>query len=218
MSKSEVGPTQKILNVWAIILILWSFYRITFRSDLPIWFDEFISKPLVFLFPIFLYITKSEKKSFLKGVGIENKNRAKDILFGLGVGSLFFGIAIITKILKGAPFSFPIVSVTSIIWILSTIMAAIVEQILSTGFVFKRLSEESKNIAKPLLISAVLFFFLHIPILFGVDKISGSTLVQMIMMNTLLSLTTSVVFLMRKNTISPIIVHALYLLSLPILL
>jgi hypothetical protein len=54
--------------------------------------------------------------------------------------------------------------------------------------------------------------------LFGADKISGSTLIQMMVLNTMLSLTTSVVFALRKNTIAPILVHALYLLSLPILL
>jgi hypothetical protein len=63
-----------------------------------------------------------------------------------------------------------------------------------------------------------LFFFLHIPVLFGVDKISGSTLVQMLILNTVISITTSIVFMMRKNIVSPIIIYAFYLLSLPILL
>jgi len=80
------------------------------------------------------------------------------------------------------------------------------------------LSEESKNIYQPFIVSALLFFFLHVPVLFGVDKISSSTLVPMMILNTVMSLTTSVVFLLRKNTVAPILVHALYLLSLPILL
>ncbi|MCX6730814.1 MAG: CPBP family glutamic-type intramembrane protease, partial [Candidatus Roizmanbacteria bacterium] len=92
------------------------------------------------------------------------------------------------------------------------------EQILSTGFVFNRLLAESKNVFKPLLSSALLFFFLHVPVLFGADKISGGTLIQMMILNTVLSLTTSVVFSLRKNTVASILVHALYLLSLPILL
>lgn len=218
MAKNEVSSTQKMLNIWAIILILWSFYRATFKAESPIWFDEFIAKPIVFLIPIYWFIAQSERKSFLKGIGFAKKNILVDILFGLGIGSLFVGIAFLTRMVKGLPFAPFHVSSTSIIWVLSTAMAASMEQILSTGFVFKRLSEGSKNIIRPLVISALLFFFLHIPALFGAAKISSSTLVQMMILNTALSLTTSVVFLLRKNTIAPILVHALYLLSLPILL
>jgi len=218
MAKSEVSSTQRTLNVWAIVLIIWSFYRATFKSGFPIWVDEFIAKPLVFLIPVFWFVIKSEKKPFLKGIGLSIKNKLTDILFGLGIGSLFIVAAVFTRIIKGLPFSPLHISSESIIWVLSTMMAASTEQILSTGFVFKRLSEESKNIFRPLIISALLFFFLHIPVLFGADKISGSTLVQMMILNTVLSLTTSVVFLLRKNTVAPILVHALYLLSLPILL
>jgi len=219
MSKSEAAsPTQKMLNIWAIILIIWSFYRATFKSDLPIWFDEFIAKPAVYLIPIIWFTTKSEKKYLYKGLGFSKKHLLKDILFGVGVGSLFMVVAILTRLTKGLPFPTLSISPEAIVWVLATIMAASMEQILSTGFVFKRLSEESKNIYQPLAISALLFFFLHIPVLFGADKISGSTLVQMMMLNTVLSVTTSVVYLMRKNTIAPIIVYALYLLSLPILL
>jgi len=207
-----------MLNVWAIILIIWSFYRATFKSDLPLWFDEFIAKPLVFLLPIYWYITKSEKKSFLTGVGFRKNKVLIDILFGLGIGSVFIGVAILTRITKGMTFPQLHLTSESIIWFLSTLMAAVTEQTLSTGFIFKRLSDESKNIVRSLMISALLFFFLHVPVLFGVDKISSSTLVQMIILNTVMSLTTSVAFLLRKNTVVPILVHALYLLSLPILL
>ena len=218
MIKSGATPTQRMLNVWAIILIIWSFYRAIFKSDLPLWFNEFIAKPLVFLLPIYWYITKTEKKPFLRGVGFKKKKVMIDILFGLGIGSLFIAVAVLTRITKGMTFPSLDISPEAIIWIFSTLMAAATEQILSTGFIFKRLSDESKNIFRPLMISTLLFFFLHVPALFGADKIVGSTLVQMMILNTIISLITSVVFLLRKNTVASILVHALYLLSLPILL
>jgi membrane protease YdiL (CAAX protease family) len=218
MSKTETSPTQKMLNIWAIVLIIWSFYRATFKSDLPVWFDEFIAKPLVFLTPIYFFIKKSEEGNFLKGIGFTKKHVLTDIIFGLGVGSLFVVMALLTRVVRGLPFfSFSITS-TSLLWVISTITAAAMEQILSTGFVFKRLSEESKGIIRPLVISALLFFFLHVPVLFGADKLSGSMLAQMMILNTVLSLVTSVVFMLRKNIVSPLLVHTLYLLSLPILL
>lgn len=218
MAKSEVSTTQKMLNIWAIVLIVWSFYRATFKSDLPVWFDEFISKPLVFLLPIYFFITKSEKGSFLKGIGFTTKNIVTDILFGVGMGGVFILVAYFTRMMKGLPFPPLLISSSSILWVFATVMAAAMEQILSTGFVFKRLSEESKNIVRPLVISSLLFFFLHVPVLFGADKLTGSTLAQMMMLNTVLSLVTSIIFMLRKNIVAPILVHALYLLSLPILL
>lgn len=218
MTKSEVTSTQRMLNVWAIILIIWSFYRATFKSDLPLWFDEFIAKPIVFILPVYWYITKTEKKHFLRGIGFKKSKALIDILFGLGIGSLFIGVAVLTRITKGLAFPSLTISPEALVWIFATVMTAVSEQILSTGFIFKRLSDESRNVFKPLLISALLFFFLHVPAMFGVDKIAGSTLIQMLILNTVMSLTTSVVFLLRKNTIAPILVHAMYLLSLPILL
>lgn len=218
MSNSQTSSTQKMLNIWAIILIAWSFYRATFKLDLPLWFDEFIAKPFVFLIPLFWFITKTEKISFFKGVGLTKKNILADILFGIGMGGVFIGIAVFTRMAKGIPLPQIQITSESVMWVLATFMAAGMEQILSTGFVFKRLSEESKGIFKPLIFAALLFFFLHVPVLFGADKISGATLMQMMVMNTAVSLTTSVVYLMRKSTVAPILVYALYLLSLPILL
>ena len=50
--KENVSPLQKSLNVWAIILILWSIYRANFGTSLPTWLDEFLVKPL-FLYSLF---------------------------------------------------------------------------------------------------------------------------------------------------------------------
>ena len=59
--KSKVTATQRALNLWAVILIIWSVYRAKFR--LPEWLDEFIAKPLVFILPVYYYIRKIEKKT-----------------------------------------------------------------------------------------------------------------------------------------------------------
>jgi len=218
MAKSEVSPTQRILNVWAVILILWSMYRVTFKTDLPIWIDEFIAKPILFLLPVYWFITKHEKKNFFLGVGFKRKNIGKDLLFGLGIGFLFVLLAIGVRLVKTNNCSVISLSLSSLILILPSFAAAFSEQIVSTGFVFNRLERESKHVLKPIIYSAILFFFLHVPILFGVDKITGSTLIPMITLNAILSVMTSIAFIMRRNIVAPILIQALYLLSLPILL
>ncbi len=218
MAKNEVSPTQRVLNVWAIILILWSIYRVTFKTDLPIWFDECVAKPVIFLLPVYWFIKQYEKKTFFSGVGLKPKNGKKDVVFGLGLGLLFVILALGVRLIKTNSIPSVSISLTSFLWILSTCATAFSEQIVSTGFVFHRLQHESKHKIKPILYSAVLFFFLHVPVLFGVDKIATSTLIQMILLNTVLSMVTSITYTLKKNTIAPIVIHSLYLLSLPILL
>ena len=60
MKERRTTPTQRALNLWAVILIVWSIYRAYFK--LPEWFDEFIAKPIVFVLPVFIYIKTVEKK------------------------------------------------------------------------------------------------------------------------------------------------------------
>ena len=64
--KKAVTPTQKALNLWAVILIVWSVYRTYFK--LPEWFDEFVAKPAVFVLPVFVYIKWVEKKEILSSL------------------------------------------------------------------------------------------------------------------------------------------------------
>jgi len=218
MAKSEVSPTQRMLNVWAIILIIWSFYRATFQATLPLWFDEFIAKPFVFLIPLYIFITKFKKTHFCETLGFTKKHTFSDVLFGLGIGSFFVVMAVLVRVMKGGVLAIPSISTTSLVWIITSITAAALEQILSTGFVLNGLFKESKSLIQSLLISAILFSFLHIPALFSANKINGMVLMQTMILNIVLSLTTSTAFLMRKNTTVSIIIHALYLLSLPILL
>ena len=62
--KKEISSTQKALNLWAVILIIWAIYRTYFK--LPEWFDEFIAKPLVFVLPVLVYIRTVEKRNSFK--------------------------------------------------------------------------------------------------------------------------------------------------------
>lgn len=216
MQKTQ-DVSQRVLNAWAISLIVWSVYRATFKTDLPIWIDEFIAKPLVFLGPAFWYITRTEKTSFREGVGLESETPWKDTLIGLGVGSMFILLAVLIRFARGLVFSYTFTP-DALIWVLAMGAAAVSVQLLSTGFVLERLMRENAGPAKPILISAVLFSFLHVPAIFGVDKIAGSTLMQMLILNFFVSLTTSFAYVLRKSTIAPIIIHALYFLSLPIMM
>jgi len=209
--KKTVSPTQKALNLWAVILIIWSVYRYNFR--LPEWFDEFIAKPIVFVLPIFFYITKVEKKNFFKEIWLTRKNLFKEILLGFGIGILFLVSASLGSYFKYQRFNFLSTnrSWENILFLFFISLATgITEEVLSRGFVLKKLYDESKNIISISFFASLLFFFLHVPILFTNAKIIGRLLLLIMFTDLGLSLAISFIFLTRQSLVIPILIHAFY--------
>jgi membrane protease YdiL (CAAX protease family) len=211
--KKKVSPTQKVLNLWAIILIIWSVYRTKF--SFPEWFDEFIAKPLIFVLPVYFYIKRVEKKDFLPSVLLTTKNIFKDIYLAIVIGFVFALSAFFSNYIKHGSFSFSSTILYSSSQKLSTyfliaLATGFSEEILSRGFILKRLYEESKNIYSSSFIASILFFIIHIPILFTNVKLTGNFLLFFMFNDIILSLANSFIFLNRKNLISPILIHTFY--------
>ncbi len=211
-------PIQTMLNVWALVIIIWALYRWYFRTSLPNWFDEFIAKPIVFIGPIYYFITHFEKKSFFEGVNLDKKITSKSFLSGIILGLVFFLSGLLSYFFKHHSLSLQTIfsHLPSPIWLIVLISFAtsISEEILSRGFVLKRLYEDSKNIYTSSLYTSVLFFFMHIPILFTNDKIIGVVLFQVMLTDLLFSFAVSFLYLETRSLYLPILIHALYNISI----
>ena len=209
--KQKSTPTQKALNVWAIVLIIWAVYRANFQTSLPIWFDEFIAKPIVFILPVYYYIKRFEKKNFFDNIGLHKGVTVNDILI-----SLILLTAYITGVylVRGAYGLASIPASTVFYFLLLSLATSVSEQILATGFVLHRLYDESKNIITAPFFSSVLFFFLHIPILFTDERIIGYVLLRVMLTDLFLSLSISFMYVARRNLLYPIIIHTLYNMSI----
>jgi len=211
--KEKTTPLQKALNLWAVILIVWSFYRSYLK--LPVWFDELVAKPLIFVLPVFYYVKKVDKKKikeyfFLK-FGI--KEIFNDILYSLGVGLIFFLTAIAASYYRFGKIVFfgklpTLPNLLSIVVI--ALATGITEEILSRGFVLKKLYEDSKNALSSTFFSSLLFFFLHVPILFNNPKVNGNMLLIFMVTDMLLSMVNGLIFIQRKSLVVPILIHAFY--------
>lgn len=215
--KKPISHTQKTLNVWAIVLILWSVYRTYFKTEMPLWFDEFIAKPAIFLIPVHYFITHIEKKKFLEGVDLTLKHFRADFVIGLGSGLLFLISGITAYVMRHSSWPQILDIFTPEIFLYTVIVAfasSITEEILSRGFVLKRMYEESKNTISSVFLSSFLFFFLHIPILFTDPNVRGAMLLQVMVTDILLSFAVSFIYLQRRNLIIPILIHAFYNLSI----
>jgi len=217
--KTKVTPTQRALNLWAVVLIIWAIYRAKFRF--PEWVDELIAKPLVFVFPVYYYIKKIEKKPFFSAIDLKSKISAPDLLISFIIGGIFSFSAMTANILKFKRVIFfqRAVSIESFLFMVMLALATgISEEILSRGFVLRRLYEESKNIYTSSFFASILFFFLHVPILFTNLKLTGDLLLMVLATDMILSLVNSFVFLQRRSLVVPILIHAFYNLSIVLFL
>ena len=213
MKERRTTPTQRALNLWAVILIVWSIYRAYFK--LPEWFDEFIAKPIVFVLPVFIYIKTVEKKEIFSSLYI-NKNFklfVKEFLISLGIGLILLLTAFLSIYLRFKKViifgHFPGFNQFGLI-VLTALATGITEEILSRGFILKRLYEESKNAYSSTFFASILFFFLHVPILFTNSRINGSILLVFLATDMLLSMITGLIMLQRKSLTIPILIHAFY--------
>lgn len=216
--KQKTSPTQRVLNTWAIVLIIWSIYRAKFQTNLPLWFDEFIAKPLVFLMPVYYFITRIEKKDFFEGIDFKPKVKIGDVVLGTVIGLFFFASGLLSNYVKYgklAPSPDASLSVNMIIlYVFVSLATAISEEVLSRGFVLKRLFDDSKNLITSSFLASILFFFLHVPILFTSQKIVGFLLLRVMVTDMILSLAISILYLQRRSLIIPILIHAFYNMSI----
>jgi membrane protease YdiL (CAAX protease family) len=211
--KQKISPVQKALNLWAIILIVWAFYRA--KIPMPIWFDEFVAKPLVFILPVYYYITKREKMNFFAGINFYPKKITRDLTLGSIIGIVLITTAILTHLIRTSKLINLNLNQLSLM-IVFTLAAAISEEILSRGFILKRLYQDSKNKLSASFFASILYFFLHIPIIFTNPQINSNSLFLFMTIEIIFSLIISLIFI-DYGLLLAILIHFFYSLSLSIL-
>jgi membrane protease YdiL (CAAX protease family) len=223
--KSDTSPAQQILNTWAVIILIWALYRHFFKTDLPIWADEFFIKPLIFVFPLYFIIRIRQGKNFFKEIWLRADTLKEDFLYGSFIGLVLFGSAALINLSKFGTVINPnseIFSQDSVLMIVSSISlyflisvaTSISEEILSRGFLLNKLNFYWNNVYTATLASSLLYFALRIPILFTNPEMNGMVLLQVLVTDLILSFTASFLYLQSKSLTLPIIVHAYYTFSL----
>lgn len=208
--RKSIPRIQQVLNIFGIILILWSLYR--WKLDMPDWFDEFIAKPVVFVLPVYWFITRQQKKNFFESIWLKSKDVKGDIFIGLFLGAVFVGSALFANFIRNGSFllSGDVFTSQIILAVVITFFTATFEEILTRGFILKELFEDSKNMYLASFNASILFLILHIPILFTIPELRGTLLILFLATDFILSLVNSFIFLDRRSLISPILIHAFY--------
>ncbi|MFZ2025626.1 MAG: CPBP family intramembrane glutamic endopeptidase [Microgenomates group bacterium] len=200
--------TEWVFRFWAWQLLFWALYRYFFH--LPEWADEFVFKPLVFVVPVFLYVLKKER-SRLISIGLTKKNLSKNLLFGMGMGIIFFlegiGVNIATNgTLKIQQLSTVAGYSVGLLTLLS-LATAFSEEVLSRGFLFSRLYAQTKRLWYSILLSTAMFVAFHIPILVTSLKFQGPTLILFVATSVVLAIVNSIIFVQSKSLVTPILIH-----------
>jgi len=188
-------------------MILWSFYRAAFQANLGVWADEIIAKPAIFLVPMYVFITRFEGKHFLKAVGLKAKSLWHELAIGGLMGSIFF---LAMLLLSDTHF---FVDKKIVQWIILALVTATTEVLLSQGFVLERLLKDSKNVITACIYASVLNFFLNVPLLFTTSGLTGDLLIKVLVIQMSLNLALSFLYAYRRSVYAPIIIKAMYLLS-----
>ncbi len=211
MTKKNISQLQKALNLWAVILIVWSVYRAKISPTL--WFDDFLAKPLLLVLPVYWYVVKIERKDFLKDIFFYKQKIIGDLIYATTATIFFVAAAITANYVKYGTVSYLTKEFLKLNFtrvIISSFIGGIAEEILSRGFVLRRLYEDNKNVIVSCFYASILFFFLHIPILFTNIAITGRLLIFFLIGDLTLSYVLSFLFLTRKSITLPIFLHSLY--------
>ncbi len=209
--QKKAASLDHVYQLWGWVALAWALYRYFFR--LPEVLDEFIIKPLVFLFPVLWYVRSKEKRQW-SSVGLSTKNLFTGVYIGLGFGFVFALEGIAANAIKYGKLTIvPIEALTQyglVTLLFLSLATAISEEVLSRGFVFARIFEAKKSLAYAAVVSTVLFVLLHIPILVTMHKLQGVTLVLFFVTDIILGLANSLLFYSTGTLVAPILVHVFW--------
>ncbi len=209
---SHVSPTQRALSVWGFILGVWALYRTTIGKDMPLGFDEFVFKPLLFLAPIYYFITHYEHKSLIAALWIKPRHWRMDLQQALLISFPFLMVGLY------------MVSQTSLRvvewpWVVAmALVIATTEETLSRGFVTSRLYEDGHRWILTLIRASTLHLLLRIPRIMTTPQFFGEKLLWVFGAEALISLIMTGLFLWRKSLLQVIIVRFIYTIVLLALL
>ncbi len=205
---SSMNIVESTYRVWGWVVLVWAFYR--YFVHLPEWADEFIFKPMVFVFPILWYLKNKEKRSF-GSIGLTTNNFFTSVYIGLGFGFVFAIEGLAANAIKyGKLEILPIAAFEQYglgMLLLLSAATAISEEILSRGFVFSRLIEGKKGLLFASFVSTLMFVVLHIPILAFSSKLQGSALLLFFVTDFVLGFANSLLLYNTGSLVAPILVH-----------
>lgn len=214
-AQSSTAGFKNALSLYAILLIVWGFYRVFLKIDDRV--EEIFIKPIVWLGPLVFFLKK-------EGVGISSlgwvsTNLFKSIYLSLGLGALFGGVGLASHFAKyGGKISFSsfgLDSNTLAITLFVSFVTAIVEESVFRGYILTRLRGPLGEMGA-IFATTIAWVVIHLPVLIFAYQMGIGDLGIRFLLTFVFGLGSSILFLRTKNIVSSILLHVLW--SWPIIL
>ncbi len=203
MTKSKNGLFW--LSVYyTYLLLVWGVFRLLFKF--PTLIDELWFKPVLWLLPLYWVWYKGGRKiKFFAGSG------GKALLWGVGVGSLYVAIVVLINLKR-----FGMETIGGVALNMGEIMGvglitAICEELVFSGYIFQSILQKVKKIEKAMMITAVMFAAIHIPIGLFVYGYGAGQMVGFLAVVGLLSAANAYLMGRTRNVLAPILSHFMWL-------
>jgi len=206
---SKLEKAHQVIGAYVLVFMVWGMYRLLFR--MPLWVEEVILKGLVMGGVVGYMVWKKERNGW-KSLGINTKNFVPAVGFGLAVGVLllFFG-ELVNYIQYGELAVNPEALTSGGIGqlLILGLVTAFWEELLMMGYVLTRLKEVWENEWTRVIVVALMFTLLHLPVM----VVDGLPVVQIMVRSLLVfgvGFGNGVMMLRTENLATPILTHALW--------
>jgi membrane protease YdiL (CAAX protease family) len=201
---------KHLIKLYAIVLIVWGFYRFLFRFPEEI--EELILKPILWLGSLFYFLWK--EKASLSSVGWTNKNFFKSLYLGIGLGIFFSIEGLLAHTLKYQGISLVELSyASSLVFLVAlgvSFVTALVEETVFRGYIFSRLWQILKNEWMANLISAFSWSLVHLPITIFVLHYGLLQISIYLFLTFIFGIGSAFLFARTENILSSVLLHVFW--------
>ncbi len=214
--KREIGVVHELLRFWVWLLVIWGFYRVLFRF--PVWVEELILKPIVFLVPLYRVLRREEDswKKRWQSIGVGWKNLFAALAYGLSLGVFYLFVGRMGQFFRfGSDGVNPYGGLVSgvVLTVVLALATAISEEVVFMGYLLPRFKAVWKDEWKSATVVALLFALLHMPILIFSYGYPPALIMGQFLLAFVLGFGNSVLMLRLNNIVAPIMSHALWAMA-----
>ena len=201
---------------FSYLLITWSLYRHFF--NLPESWDELVFKPLLWLVPIGIIVSKKERRGW-SSLGFSRRNLIRNLFYGAFFSGLLLGEYYLIRGLVDhrwpQPASVGIAGIAGILLI--SLATGVVEEIAFRGYLMIRLQETTGKTLLANVVSSVLFTVIHLPIVLVTYQHNPLQQGIGLFLSLSLGLVGGLAFYQTQGIIAPIIAHSLWNFAISLL-
>lgn len=197
-----------IIGNFFIIFILWSGYRLIFTQ--PVWFDEFIAKPLLWVAPLF-YILKINSRERLAEFGLKKNQNRRALLLGMmtGIGMSLVRIGAVYLRLGYLVFTpYDLLPRPLFGHVEISLVTAVTEELVFRGYFLRVAVRELGNEWLANIFTTILFMLIHVPLVVITLGYNVSDALLYLVIIGLVSLVSGQLLFQQKNLAASVAFHA----------